>query len=464
MATKLTHPEGLDVTEPTAAAACCPDDSVYCGRCDLLVGLAGLHVIAVEYDGDVGLLTVRVESPREPMGCLTCGVVVGSHGRRDVTLVDAPCFDRPVKLVWRKRTWRCEEPSCPTKVFTEQDPEVAAPRTFLTTRACWWAVNQIRPEHASISVIARQLGTTWNTVWTSIEPLLQEMADDETRFAGVKRLGVDEHVWHHVSEFPIEDGGRGPKQLTGMVDLTPDPESGKPRARLLDLVPGRSGKAYSDWLDERGEGFKNGVEVATLDPFHGYKNAIDDQLEDATAVLDAFHVVKLGTQAVDEVRRRVQQEIHGHRGRKHDPLYGIRTILRCGAEKLTDRQRARLDRAIAVDERHDEVLVAWLCAQKLRSAYKATSPLEGRRIAEDLIRSLPTCPIPEIKRLGKTLKQWREAFLAYFDIGRANNGGTEAINGLIELHRRVARGFRNREHYRLRMLLIGGGLNHPHLR
>jgi transposase len=41
------------------------------------------------------------------------------------------------------------------------------------------------------------------------------------------------------------------------------------------------------------------VEVATLDPFHGYKNAIDDQLEDAVAVLDAFHVVKLGTDAVD---------------------------------------------------------------------------------------------------------------------------------------------------------------------
>jgi hypothetical protein len=64
-------------------------------------------------------------------------------------------------------------------------------------------------------------------------------------------------------------------------------------------------------------------------------------------------------------------------------------------------------------------------------------------------------------RLGKTLKQWREAFLAYFDTRRANNGGTEAINGLIELHRRVARGFGNRDNYRLRMLFIGGGLSHP---
>ena len=61
-------------------------------------------------------------------------------------------------------------------------------------------------------------------------------------------------------------------------------------------------------------------------------------------------------------------------------------------------------------------------------------------------------------------EQWRDAFLAYFDTGRANNGGTEAINELIELHQRVARGSRNRDHYRLRMLLIGGGLTHPHLR
>ncbi len=68
------------------------------------------------------------------------------------------------------------------------------------------------------------------------------------------------------------------------------------------------------------------------------------------------------------------------------------------------------------------------------------------------------------ERLGKTLHQWRQAFLAYFDTGRSNNGGTEAINDLIELHRRIARGFRNYDNYRLRMLLIGGGLTHPHLK
>jgi len=68
----------------------------------------------------------------------------------------------------------------------------------------------------------------------------------------------------------------------------------------------------------------------------------------------------------------------------------------CGAENLTDRQRARLEQAIA-----------------------ATNPVKGRRIAEGVLASLPTCPIPEIRRLGKTLKQRRAAFLADFDTGRA---------------------------------------------
>lgn len=75
------------------------------------------------------------------------------------------------------------------------------------------------------------------------------------------------------------------------------------------------------------------------------ENAIDDELQDAVAVLDAFDVHALSSQMVDDVRRRAQQETLGHRGRKGDPLYAIRNTLRCAEEKLTDRQRARLTAA-----------------------------------------------------------------------------------------------------------------------
>ncbi len=241
-----------------------------------------------------------------------------------------------------------------------------------------------------------------------------------------------------------------------MVDLTRD-EHGCLHARLLDAVQGRSGKAYADWLEEQGLEVTVTVEHAALDPFRGYANAIRDQLPDATTVLDAFHVVKLAGNALDEVRRRVQQQTLSRRGHKDDPLYRIRRTLLTGREHLTDKQRARLDKHLPAGDPDGEVELSWSVYQQVRSIYHADTPTAGRSIAEKVIDSLPSCPIPEIARLGRTLRQWREEILAYFATGGVSNGGTEAINGVIEKTRRLAHGFRNFTNYRIRILLAADG-------
>jgi transposase len=246
--------------------------------------------------------------------------------------------------------------------------------------------------------------------------------------------------------------------LTGMVDLTRDAD-GKVQARLLDLVPGRSGAVFASWLKARTESFREGVQVATLDPFRGCANALRDELGDATPVLDAFHVVKLAGQALDEVRRRVQQATLGHRGHRGDPLYRIRNILRAAAHHLTDRQWDRLSQCLSRGDPDGEVFLAWQCYQQVRTAYATPDLAAGKTIAEKIVATLPTCPIPEIARLGRTLRQWKQTFLAYFTTDRSSNGGAEAINGIIELHRRIARGYRNPDNYCLRMLLVAGGLD-----
>ena len=431
----------------------CADALDRCDRCDLLLDFPGLHLVAVS-KGRAGLV-LEVESCDPMTGCPGCGVIATGHGRVVTSVIVAPWAGRPVRIQWRKHRWICLEDVCEVATFVEQNPELCAPRGLLSTRAIRWAIGQLRREGATIQGLARQLGTTWNTLWSQVQPVLTMASNDPVRFENVQVLGVDEHIWHHR-----DPRRRGPKELTGMVDLTRGPH---PTARLLDLVPGRSGKAYRDWLNERGDEFRQRVEIATLDPFQGYKNAIDDQLEDATCVLDAFHIVKLAGAAVDDVRRRVQQETLGHRGRKGEPLYGIRHVLRAGRERLTPRQQTRLASAFAAHPDHVAVEVAYQCAQDLRDVFHQPTPARGRRLAQQLIAALPSCPIPEIARLGKTLRRWEAAFLAYFDTDGASNGGTEAVNGIIELGRRIARGFRNVEHYRLRMLLIAGGLDaSPH--
>ena len=177
-------------------------------------------------------------------------------------------------------------------------------------------------------------------------------------------------------------------------------------------------------------------------------------------MLDAFHVVKLATQVVDDVRRRVQQETTGHRGRKGDPLSRVRNVLRAGEENLTDRQRARLEAAFTARAEHVEVEVAYRCAQQVRSAYHQTSHATGRVVDERGPRRAAVLPDPRSRPTGLDASPVATGVPGYFENDGASNGGTEAVNRLIELHRRIACGLHNRDNYCLRMLLIAGGL-HP---
>ena len=110
------------------------------------------------------------------------------------------------------RRWICCERTCQTVTFLEHSEKVCAPRVRLGVRAIRWAIRQLRFEGATILGLARQLGTTWNTVWSHIKPCLQAASDDPARFAGVQALGVDEHVWHHQDR-----RHRSPRELTGIA-------------------------------------------------------------------------------------------------------------------------------------------------------------------------------------------------------------------------------------------------------
>ena len=74
------------------------------------------------------------------------------------------------------------------------------------------------------------------------------------------------------------------------------------------MVPGPVGHRVHDLAQGGTGGFTATVEHGARDPSRGYANATRDELADAVAVPDAFHVVKLGTSVVHEVRRRTQQD------------------------------------------------------------------------------------------------------------------------------------------------------------
>lgn len=408
----------------------------------VMLGLPGFVVLAAgEYGGELELL---IETSESRTGCPRCGVIATAHGRRPHVVRDIPSAGRPVTLVWSKRLWRCVEPRCRQRTWTETSPAIRA-KAALTERARVWACRRVGEDGATVEDVRLELGVGWATVMRAVREYGQPLVADPERLAGVLGLGVDE------SAFLRATAVRSTQFVTGIVDLTP----GRP-ARLLDVVPGRSGRVYADWLAGQDQSWRDQIAFAALDPFRGYATALRTELPAAVRVLDAFHVVRLGFQALDEVRRRVQQETLGHRGHRDDPLYRVRRALRRGEDKLTDRARDRIKAALAAGDPDGEVAAAWWCAQALRAVYLAADPDEGRRRGAEVIELTLSCPVPEVARLGRTLRSWRSEFLAYFATDRASNGPTEAMNLLIEKIRRIGHGFRNLDNYRLRLLLYCG--------
>ncbi len=171
-----------------------------------------------------------------------------------------------------------------------------------------------------------------------------------------------------------------------------------------------------------------------MDGFTGFKTATSEELPDAVAVMDPFHVVRLAGDALDQCRRRVQQDLHGHRGRSGDPLYGARRTLHTGADLLTDKQTARLDALFAQDA-HVQVEATWRIYQRMITAYRDPDRAAGLRTMRTLIDALSTgvpAQLTELNTLGRTLKRRAADVLAYFTRPGTSNGPTEAINGRLE--------------------------------
>ena len=174
-------------------------------------------------------------------------------------------------------------------------------------------------------------------------------------------------------------------------------------------------------------------------------------------VLDAFHVVRLGFAPVDDVRRRIQQEQLGHRGRTGDPLYGIRRLLRRHHDHHSERSWARLLAGLDAGDTTDEQLARTRgAAQDLRLIYQTGDRARAIAAPYQWLAYCADADIPELTRLARTIDSRRAEFLAYFDTGGVSNGPTEAVNLLIKKIKRVGHGFRNFDNYRLRPLLHRG--------
>ena len=413
------------------------------GLAEALLGLAGFRVL--EVSETPAELVVVIETIVEAEGCTGCGSRAVAHERRSTAIRDLPCFGRPARLVWRKRRWRCPEAACDRKTWSETSVHLDA-QVVLTRRAGAEACRQVGELARPVSQVAEEFGVCWWTVMNAVVEHGTPLVDDPDRIGRVRQLGVDE------TSFLKANRQHATVYATGLVDLE--------RRVVIDMTEGNSAKDLSGWLGNTHPRWLAGIKVVALDLTEHFRAGLSPHLDHARRVADPFHVVRVANRCLDTVRRRVQNETLGHRGRKRDPLYRIRKLLLTGTERLDERGRDRLLLGLRVGDPHDEVLGAWLAKESVRDIYLADNWRQARTLVDKAIVGCLADDVPEIVSLGKTLKSWRAEILAHHTTG-ASNGPTEGLNLCVKKVKRCGHGFRTFEHYRLRVLLHAGGVTWP---
>lgn len=385
--------------------------------------------------------------------CPACGQPGRLRDHIDRVLTDLPVVGHPTRLNIRIPRFTCNDPDCSAAVFRQRLDKVAAPTAATTRRCARWILQRLAIDKMSVSAVAKALGLSWGTVNTLALSMTRHLVHGQpVHLDGVRVLGVDEHKWKHVR------GQGDPSFVTVIVDLTPVID-GTGQARLLDMVPGRSAAAFSGWLRERDQAFRDRVKVVSMDGFAGYHSAAKNVLPQARTVMDPFHVVHLAAEKLTVCRQRVQQVTLGHRGRSGDPLYGIKRVLLTRKTLRTDKQKERLE-AVFADEEHIDVEVTERIYQDLVAAYSDPDKRAGKLTMFKTLKRLKSAvpkELTELAQLGRSLWKRRKQILAYFDTG-ASNGPVEAINGRLEHLRGIALGFRNLTHYIVRSLIHSGQL------
>jgi transposase len=250
----------------------------------------------------------------------------------------------PTRLHVRVPRFTCANPACARKIFQTSLP-CADDGAKLTRRVTRWILQRLAVDRMSIAATAKALGVGWELVnKIAVDAARNLVYADPSHLAGVRILGVDEHVWKHT-----RPPGEPSSMVTVLVDLTPLADGSGP-ARLIDMRPGRSADVLKTWLHERDPDFRAGVQVVTMDGFAGYATAVDHALPAATKVMDPFHVVHLAAEKLTGCRQRLQRETTGRRGRKDDPLYKHRRSLLTRTNYLTERQKQRLNLLWATDD------------------------------------------------------------------------------------------------------------------
>lgn len=389
-----------------------------------LIGVTSSFVRSVGFEG--GGLVVGVEPRwRKPR----CGVCEKR----------APGYDRSRARRWRHlglgrlRIWleyaprrvRCRR----CGVRTEQVPWAPQGSRFT------WDFEELTAYLAQVTDktrVTELMGISWTTVGAIVERVVARRLDP-SRLDGLRQIGVDEFSYRKRHRY-----------LTTVVDHD--------RRRVVWAAAGRSAETLGAFFDVLGEERCAKLECVTMDMAGGYIKAVEERLPEAQIVFDRFHVQRLASDALDEVRREQLREIRGtEEGRA---LFRSRFALLKNPWNLTREQKQKLS---VVQRTNAPLYRAYLLKETLAQALDYKQPARAERALREWLAWASRSKLPPFVKVARTIRKHFDRILAYVR-ERLTNGIVEGFNNKLRMIARRAYGFHSPPPLIAMLYLCCGGI------
>jgi transposase len=373
-----------------------------------MLGLPGAWVRDVEFGAQAMIVTVALRR-KQPIcsGCGARGLKIKDHRSKRWRHLDvggvrcyiecrlrrlycSGCGDLPELVEWARAGAR----------YTRDFDDLAA-----------WLAQQMNQTQ-----LTRLMRIGWETVGNILARVVTEKLP-AGRLDGLELIGVDEVNY-----------GADHKFLTCVANHQ--------TGGIVWATEGRNAASLQAFFDQLTDEQKASIRAVSIDMSAGYEKAIRGSIPDAEIAFDPFHVVKLGGEAADKVRRE-EYNAHGRSSTGEGKwIKGARYSLLKDPANQTPKQLLKLAEVVLTNKR---MYRAFLLYGELRYIYRLPYQEAVERLDAWLAWASRSRLKPFVK-LARTIRKHKSGVLAALKLG-LSNGRLEALNSKVRLLSHRAYGF-----------------------
>lgn len=351
------------------------------------------------------------------------------------------CFDHAEQRAWRHLdscgflTWLHARPPrvcCSAHGVRQVLLPWAEPHARFTALFERLAIDVLK--ETDITGACKILHISWDEGWHLMErAVARGMARKERRVPGL--MGVDEKA-----------AAKGQRYLTLVCDL----ES----ATVEYIADERKQASLDCYFEALTEAERAQIKAVAMDMWEPYVNSVCAYLPDPEEkiVFDRFHIMKHMVESVDTVRKREHRALSAE---GLDLLAGSKYLWLYSQENLPERHKERFAALKATNLKTGR---AWAIKESLRALWHYRRLGWARRFYKRWYFWATHSRLTPVIDVARMINRHLQGVLNYFATARITNAAAEGLNSKIQTIKKMAYGYRNREHFKTAIFFHCGGL------